>query len=139
MQWSNNERNFEGIRVEVSLGNKRGETCYEVKVKEAKTRYGTIQLPFTADELNEKMGLSGYFKGYFLDNDNEYVFTRGFKKEKEANEFAKRVEEAIKKLEEEKKGIEKVKKIRRRIEDHLRKSDSETILSVAKQLGVKIE
>ena len=139
MQWSNKERSFEGIRIEVSLGSKRGETCYEVKVKEAKTCYGTIQLPFTADELNEEMGLSGYFKGYFLDNDHEYVFTRGFKKEEEANKFAEKVREAIRKLEEEKKGIEKVKKIRRRIEDVLRKSNAETILGVARQLGVKID
>ena len=35
--------------------------------------------------------------------------------------------------------LEKVKKIRRRVEDRLRKSDPETILRVARELGVKID
>ena len=151
MRWSNEEKTFEGNKVEVIMGSscnlyRSGETCYKVKVNEAKhpEGWGTVQLPFTPDELNKTLGLRPYFCGRFFDDhfyeDNKcYFYTGNFTSEEEANKFAEKVREAIRKLEEKKKGIEKIKKIRRRIEDVLRKSDPETILRVAKQLGVKID
>jgi len=152
MRWINKGKTFEGIKVEVVLSSssnpyRSGETVYKVKVNEAKhpEGWGTVQLPFTSHELNEALGLRDYGfcpDEHFLDctrSDDYYMYSGEFSSEKKANEFAEKVREAIRKIEEEKREIEKVKKVRRRVEDVLRKSNAETILSVAKQLGVKID
>ena len=150
MQWSNNERNFEGIRVEVELCSstnayRRGASCYKIRVYEAKHSLGgRMRLPFTAEELSDKIRqiseetIPTY---YFIEDDFKHCYTylQEFDSEEQANLIAEKVKEAIEKLEEEKKGVERIKKVRRRVEDVLRKSDPETILRVAKQLGVKID
>jgi len=151
MRWSNEGKTFEGIKVEVIMGSscnpyRSGETCYKVKVNEAKhpEGWGTVQLPFTSHELNEALGLRDYGfcpDEHFLDcrSDDYYMYSGEFSSEKKANEFAEKVRKAIRKLEEEKKGVERIKKIRRRIEDVLRKSNPEVIFRIAKELNVKLD
>ncbi len=150
MRWINKGKTFEGIKVEVILNSssnpyRSGKTVYKVKVNEIShpEGWGTIQLPFTSHELNEKLGLQdeGFSPDeHFIEDGfrNCYLYTRDFTSEEEAEKFAEKVRKAIVKLEKEKKGIEKIKKIRRRIEDVLRKSSPEVIFRIAKELNVKL-